>query len=123
MRDIRLEELPFDLDGKQFLLRCNMNVLADVQELHGGMISEALNGEKPTQSMLEWMAAMLNDYADEQGWPERYTAKSLGRKISLAMVKDLDVMGMATRALVPPSAEESGADTGGENTDPEASGN
>lgn len=123
MRDIRLEELPFDLDGKRFLLRCNMNVLADVQELHGGMISEALNGGKPTESILEWMAAMLNDYADEQGWPERYTVKSLGRKISLAMVKKLDVMGMVTRALVPPSAEESGADTGEENTDPEASGN
>lgn len=123
MRDIRLEELPFDLDGKRFLLRCNMNVLADVQELHGGMISDALNGGKPTESILEWMAAMLNDYADEQGWPERYTVKSLGRKISLAMVKKLDVMGMVTRALVPPSAEESGADTGEENTDPEASGN
>ena len=123
MRDIRLEELPFDFEGKRFLLRCNMNVLADVQELHGGMISEALNGEKPTESVLEWMAAMLNDYADEQGWPERYTAKSLGRKISLAMVKDLDVMGIVTRALVPPSADESGSDTGEENTDPETSGN
>ncbi|MBO7670161.1 MAG: hypothetical protein J6S60_06180 [Oscillospiraceae bacterium] len=123
MRDIRLEELPLDLDGKRFLLRCNMNVLADVQELHGGMISEALNGGKPTKSILEWMAAMLNDYADEQGWPERYTVKSLGRKISLAMVKDLDVMGMVTRALVPPSADKSGSDTGEENTDPETSGN
>lgn len=121
MKDIRLEELPFDLDGKRFLLRCNMNVLADVQELHGGMVSEALNGGKPTESILEWMAAMLNDYADEQGWPERYTVKSLGRKISLAMVKELDVMGMVTRALVPPSVSES--DTEKENTDPEASGN
>lgn len=123
MRDIRLEELPFDLDGKRFLLRCNMNVLADVQELHGGMLSEAMNGKKPTEAILEWMAAMLNDYADEQGWPERYTVKSLGRKISMAMVKKLDVMGMVTRALVPPSAEVSGADTGKKNTDPEASGN
>lgn len=121
MRDIRLEELPFEFEGKRFLLRCNMNVLADVQQLHGGMISEAMSSEKSLSAMLEWMAAMLNDYADEQGWPERYTAKSLGRKISLAMVNDLDVMGMVTRALVPPSVSES--DTEGNNTDPETSGN
>ena len=27
------------------------------------------------------LAAMLNDYADEQGWPERYTSRELGRVI------------------------------------------
>lgn len=121
MRDIRLEELPFEFEGKRFLLRCNMNVLADVQELHGGTISEAMSSEKAMSSMMEWLAAMMNDYADEQGWPERYTAKSLGRKVSLAMVKALDIMGLVTRALVPPSVSES--DTGEENTDPETSGN
>ena len=121
MRDIRLEELPFEFEGKRFLLRCNMNVLADVQDLHGGMISEALNGEKPTESMLEWMAAMMNDYADEKCWPERYTAKKLGRKVSLAMIRELDIMGLVTRALVPPSVSD--PDTEKENTDPETSGN
>ena len=30
--DIRLETMPFELDGKTYQLRCNMNVLADVQE-------------------------------------------------------------------------------------------
>ena len=121
MRDIRLEELPFEFEGKRFLLRCNMNVLADVQELHGGNLSEAMIGDKATTVMLEWMAAMMNDYADEKCWPERYTAKKLGRKVSLAMIRELDIMGLVTRALVPSSVSES--DTEEENTDPETSGN
>ena len=121
MRDIRLEELPFEFEGKRFLLRCNMNVLADVQELHGGMISEAMSSKKSMSSMLEWLAAMMNDYADEKCWPERYTAKKLGRKVSLAMIRELDIMGLVTRALVPPSVSESNTEE--ENTDPETSGN
>lgn len=121
MRDIRLEEVPFDFDGKRFLLRCNMNVLADVQDVYGGRISEALNGEKPTRSLMEFLTAMLNDYADEQGWPERYSAKDVGRQISMGMIRDLDIMGMVTRALIPPAVSDS--DTSENNTDPETSGN
>ena len=124
MRDIRLEEIPFEFDGKTYMLRCNMNVLADVQAAFGGTISGALSGENPTQSVLEFLAAMLNDYADEMGWPERWTAKQIGRKLPMHAVKTLDIMGLVARSITPPASDAapvSGPDT---NEDaPEDSGN
>lgn len=95
---IRLEEVPFEFDGKTFLLRCNMAVLEDVQDAHGGSLDEVLE-LPPTATVLEFLAAMLNDYADEQGWPERYTPKALRRKLNMAMIRDADVMGLVTRAI------------------------
>ena len=124
MRDIRLEELPFEFDGKQFLLRCNMNVLADVQDVYGGSIGKALTGGNIFRSVLEFLAAMLNDYAEEQGWPERYTARSLGRKFTQHTLPTSEIMGLVTRAIVPPRDESdepvSEPDTG---EDPGNSGN
>lgn len=105
MRDIRLEEIPFEYDGKTYQLRCNMNVLADVQAAFGGTISGALSGENPTQSVLEFLAAMLNDYADEKGWPERFTAKQIGRKLPMYAVKTLDIMGLVARSITPPASD------------------
>ena len=110
MRDIRLEEIPFDFNGKTYLLRCNMNVLADMQEIYGGQIMDAVTGGRLTKSLLEFLAAMLNDYADEMGWPERYTSRDVGRKLSPKDVSTLDIMGMVTRAVAPQSPV-SGADT------------
>lgn len=104
MTDIRLEELPFDLDGKTYLLRCNMNVLADVQEAFGGTIGGALSGESVNRSVMEFLAAMLNDYADEMDWPERFTARQLGRRLPLHTVKRLDIMGLVARSITPPDA-------------------
>ena len=124
MRDIRLEEIPFEFDGKTYQLRCNMNVLADVQAAYGGTISGALSGENPTQSVLEFLSAMMNDYADEQGWPERYTAKQIGRKLPMHAVKTLDIMGLVARSITPPASDAapvSGPDTTEE--PPEDSGN
>ena len=101
MRDIRLEEIPFDFDGKTFLLRCNMNVLADVQDAFGGNIGTALAGGNLFRSVLEFLAAMLNDYSDEQGWPERYTARALGRKLSQNTLPASEIMGLVTRSIAP----------------------
>lgn len=128
MTDIRLEEIPFDLDGKTYLLRCNMNVLADVQEAFGGTIGGALSGESVNRSVMEFLAAMLNDYADEQGWPERFTARQLGRRLPLHAVKRLDIMGLVTRSITPPDAKNrpeavSEPDTGAGSDEPDDSGN
>lgn len=110
MRDIRLEETPFEFNGKTYMLRCNMNVLADVQEIYGGQILDAMTGGSPTKSVMEFLAAMLNDYAEEMGWPERYTSRDVGHKLSPKAVRELDIMGMVTRAIAPPKPV-SGADT------------
>lgn len=124
MRDIRLEELPFEFDGRQFLLRCNMNVLADVQDVYGGNIGKALTGGNIFRSVLEFLAAMLNDYAEEQGWPERYTARSLGRKFTQHTLPTSEIMGLVTRSITPPKQDNdepvSEQDTG---EDPGNSGN
>lgn len=79
MADIRLPTMPFELDGKTYILRCNMNVLADVEQMHDGSLMEALSQPGVLTTSKEFLAAMLNDYAEEQGWEERFTPKSLGR--------------------------------------------
>ena len=129
MRDIRLEEMPFEFEGKTYQLRCNMNVLADVQDSFGGTITDAMTGGKTYRSVMEFLAAMMNDYADEMGWPERYTARALGRRLSAGMVPTAEIMRLAVQAMIPPEAEDagepgaevSGTDTG--ETEPDQSGN
>lgn len=79
MTDIRLPTMPFELNGKVYILRCNMNVLADVEQMHDGSLMEALSQPGVLTTSKEFLSAMLNDYAEEQGWEERYTPKSLGR--------------------------------------------
>lgn len=109
---IRLEEIPFELNGKTYQLRCNMNVLADVQEQYDGDFISALNDKKTMKSVLFFLAAMLNDYADEKGWEERYTAKSLGRMIRLNDISVKEIMGLVVRSVMteasPASPEEPG---------------
>lgn len=81
--DIRLQQEPFEINGKTYMLRCNFNVLADVQEAFDGDFLAALDSSHSYRGVLEFITAMLNDYADEQGWPERYTAKKVGRLIPM----------------------------------------
>ena len=89
--DIRLKTAKYTLDEKEYTLCCNMNVLAEVQEQQGGNISALLNGNSMARAALIFGAAMLNDCADENGWSERFTAKSLGRKIPLT---DMDFVSL-----------------------------
>lgn len=110
--DIRLEQMPFEVNGKTYQLRCNMNVLADVQELHGGDFVSALNNGSTMKSALEFLAAMLNDYADEKGWEERFTAKSLGRQFKLHELPIDKIMALVVRSITPESAESEEAESG-----------
>ena len=80
--DLRLKETPFEINGKTYLLRCNMNVLADVQEAFEGDFKAALDPKSSIKAVHQFLAAMLNDYADEMGWPDRFNARQLGRILS-----------------------------------------
>ena len=122
MNDIRLEELPFELDGKRYLLRCNMNVLADVQQEYGGDLSQALEGDSSLKSVTVFLAAMLNDYADEQGWEEHWTAKSVGRKFGINEVPTNEIMQLVVRSLTP-AGKVSESDTPEAQEDPGNPGN
>ena len=104
MSDIRLEEVPFTIEDKTYLLRCNMNVLADVQEYYGGDFASALDGKSTMKSALVFLAAMLNDYADDQGWEERFSAKSLGRLYNLKDLPIDKIMALVVRSITPEPA-------------------
>lgn len=81
MGDVRLPEQLFQFDGREFKLRCNMNVIADVVEAYGGELPNVFDTSTQLKVAREFLTAMLNDYADDQGWPERYTAMQVGRKL------------------------------------------
>lgn len=85
----RLKEIPYVFGGKTYMLRCNMNVLADVQEMNDGKLESALNEIGSIRRILQFLAAMLNDYADSMGWPERFTSRGIGR--SLQNIDDVPV--------------------------------
>lgn len=92
--DIRIKTAPFELQGKTYSLCCNMNVLADVQEAFNGDLDRALQRGSSVRSVLEFLAAMLNDSADSNGWPERFTARQLGRIFPAGKNQDLFTMVM-----------------------------
>ena len=94
-------ESPLELAGKRYRLRGNMNVLADVQEEYDGDFMESLNGKKAMKGILVFLAAMLNDYADEMGWPERFTAKQLGRRLHQDEIPGVKIMALVTEAVLP----------------------
>lgn len=99
---LQLEELPFELDGKTYLLRCNMAVLETIQEAHDGDFGAVLNAPV-NESALEFLAAMLNDYAWEQGWPELWYPEQLKRRVSLAMLTQ--IFKLVTRSIMAPAPD------------------
>lgn len=111
--DIRQKTAPFEFDGKVFQLTCNMNVLAEVQEIYDGAISKALVGKGTLRAVNAFLTAMLNDYADSQGWIERYDVKTVGRMLDTSTAamtaRNSLVMGLVTAAFTP-------AQTAGEET-------
>lgn len=84
MEDIRVKTAFYVLDEHTYTIRCNMNVLADVQEAYGGNLTEALNTSSGLKGILAFLAAMLNDAADTEKRPERFTARELGRKLTIS---------------------------------------
>lgn len=112
--DIRQKVAPFEFDGKVFQLTCNMNVLAEVQEAYDGAISKALAGKGTLRAVNVFLTAMLNDYADSQGWMERYDVKAVGRMLdpspAAMTARNSLIMGLVTAAL-------SSANSGKEDTE------
>ena len=122
MNDLRLASAPFSFEGRTYILRCNMNVLADVQEAYGGDLTPALTGRGTLRSVPAFLAAMLNDYADEQGWfdpdpltgeavlPKRFTMRSLGRRLRREEIPMVKIFGLVTAAIAPKKKDESEPD-------------
>ena len=79
--DLRLPTMPFDFNGKTYELCCNMNVLADVQEAYDGSLMAALRNPSSIKAATTFLCAMLNDCAESNGWPERYSVRQVGRML------------------------------------------
>ena len=79
--DLRLPTMPFEFNGKVYEICCNMNVLADVQEAYGGSLMAALKNPGSIKAATTFLCAMLNDCAESNGWPERYTVRQIGRML------------------------------------------
>lgn len=81
MPDIRTPTAEWTLGDKTYKLTMNFNVLADLQESAGGDITKVLSRTRSFRAAAEIGAALINEAADIAGWPERYTARQLGRLI------------------------------------------
>ena len=114
MMDVRLKTAIFEFDGKTFELCCNMNVLADVQEAYGGSINAALRATSTVKSVLTFLAAMLNDYAESAGWDAQYSARTVGRQLPPSRLDEVTrmVMGLVSDSLKADRSEP--AETAGE---------
>ncbi len=106
--DVRQKEAPFKFRGREYRLRCNFNVLAEVTERNGGELPDIFDKASRLRVVRDYLAAMLNDYADEQGWAERVTPAQLGRELDGGLAAVLSpVIELVLGALYVP-AEEGG---------------
>lgn len=105
MTSIRLEEKSIDLNGRTYVLHVNMSVLDRIQGACGGSINGMLQKNMYDGNAIT-MAAMLNDWSEDQGWEEEWTAKKVKKLFSASMMNMLDVTGMFFRALTPENETE-----------------
>lgn len=102
---IRLEEKPFEIDGRVYKLRCNMAVLDRIEEAHDGNFAAVM--ELPVrEGMAELLAAMLNDYAEDMGWEQDWTARRVKKQVPYKALLEADVIGLFNRAIIPASQQE-----------------
>lgn len=119
MEDIRLKKHTFEYGGKTYELSVNMNVLADLQELHGGDLNTVLQKKRTMKTVFEIAAASMNDYADRKGWTERVTAKELGRTLGMSGFKRLcePMMDMLIAAIREPGDKDPEEEKNGKTTE------
>lgn len=98
--DIRLKTAKYIFDGQEMTLCCNMNVLADVQEMFDGNISKALKNAT-AKTIMCFLTAMINDCLDSAGYNKAYTVKQVGRLIPPSQLSEITalVMDLVTAAL------------------------
>ena len=104
MITIRLEEKPIQLGDRTYILRMNMSVLERIQEACGGEIKGLMHKNMYDGNAIT-VAAMLNDYAEDQGWEQDWTDRKVKKLFNPAMMKMLDVTGMFFRAMTPETEE------------------
>ena len=104
MTSIKLEEKSIELNGRTYVLRINMSVLDRILQVCDGKVENLLK-KSAYDSMTITMAAMLNDYSEDQGWDQDWTDKKVKKIFTPAMMNMLDVTGMFFRAMTPATAD------------------
>ena len=84
-----------------------MNVLADLQELHGGTLEPLLSRKRTMKNILETVAAAMNEYAYDQGWPERFTSRDVGKMMTVKRFGEIAdrIIEMIFQAVYEPDTE------------------
>lgn len=100
MTSIKLEEKQIQIGDRTYTLHVNLSVLERIQEACGGQINDLLKKSMYDGNSIT-MAAMLNDWAEDQGWEQDWTDKKVKKIFQPAMMKLLDVTGMFFRAMTP----------------------
>lgn len=108
MEDIRMKTIQHEVQGRIYELRCNFNVLADIEAEAGSM--GAFLRMSTMKAVKIALAAMMNDYADSMGWEKRTSSKELGRVLptdpgSMQMVCNM-VMELVLDAIRAPAAAD-----------------
>ena len=104
MITLRLEEKPIQIGERTYTLRMNMSVLERIQAVCDGQIAELLKKNVYDGNAIT-VAAMLNDYAEDQHWEQDWTDRKVKKLFTPAMMKMLDVTGMFFRAMTPETEE------------------
>ena len=112
---LRLEEKRLEVEGKIYVLRCNMAVLDALETAYGSF--EAVMELPVREGQAAILAAMLNDYAEDMGWEQSWTAKKIKKRFPYSGLLDLDIMGLFTRAVVPEN-QRSGEGAPADKTEP-----
>lgn len=97
MDDLRLKTADVTVGGCTYTICCNMNVLADVQEIYNGDMRKAL-ADSSANGIRNFLTAMINDARDSQG-EAPLSAKQVGREISFSCAKRI-VMPLLLSAFV-----------------------
>ena len=95
METTKPKTVDYEYEGQKYRLTCNMAVIGDVQEAYNGKLLQARNQTGGYKSTLTFLAAMLTDAADSQGIKDEYglplvfTAREVGRKLTLREVNEV----------------------------------
>lgn len=100
---LRIEEKRLEVEGRTYVLRCNMAVLDALEATYGDF--QAVMALPIREATAAILAAMLNDCAEDRGWPTDWTARKVKKTFPYVALLELDIIGMLTRAVTPASAE------------------
>ena len=99
---LRLEEKRLEIGSRTYVLRCNMAVLDMLEATYGDF--QTFFALPLREAHAAVLAAMLNDYSDDMGWDPEWTARKVKKIFPYAALRDLDLIGMLTRAVTPANA-------------------